>query len=301
MTPAFRHIHDKSLRGHALLFPNVSAMMRATIRAWRGRSKTTTSYLEALETSLLLPWSEGQALVAAAREQLQHDYAHVAKSRKRQRRWADEGDMSIDRRLAGDADAYRQSYRETSRGPGHVTILANLDGGGERVFSIEVQHHSACIMGHVSGWTTVKLESRIVASDAISRGAVATALADILEDDGYTVEMWAWNVGRDVYRKNHLHHHQFNAVKIKDAGAPLDTGTILRTLSAEFMDAMFRSFAILPEYLSVGQMEHDMGGWRKYLDVNPEETTVVEVPIAWDLEAAVTACRNALQQIAAAQ
>lgn len=273
-----RYFHDTELHGHALIFdgpldvvnkakehnstpdsfkPNVSFN-------WPGRrGRNWDDCVRFIHE----PWPEATAIIKQIVDGIKSEDLPQPKSLKRRPRWSEnDGDLDLDRVLGGEAEHLREVKRAKSTGPHHVALVSNLDAG----------------KGHSCN-----------ASGVWFRSGCCIALADILENLGYTVEIWTWTRGYNVYPRPD--HHQFLACRPKVSGDSVDVDALCDTMSAWFtMSATFGAFAAGPvkpscpkgtagslveaKYNTLDPKESGIGPWYKYLQID-QDTVALSVPM----------------------
>lgn len=146
-------------------------------------------------------WAEGMYTMQQFVEKLKDAKLPELKSRKRQVRFNnDDGDeVDLDRLRSGQ-EYFRKSERDTFQGPSEVSVYID---------------------------TTTACGRRT--EDILWRGAAAIALAHILEERGYRVQLWCVN-GSNLWRRTKV----YTATCLKRAGDPLDTSTLINTVSGWF-------------------------------------------------------------------
>ncbi|MBA3482387.1 MAG: hypothetical protein H0T51_11280 [Pirellulales bacterium] len=151
------------------------------------------------------PWSEGQETLARLVDRLRDAAMPKPKSRRRRTRFdeANGDELDYDRMRSGQ-DFWRTSRREVTSGPASVTVLVDVgarnDKTPEQIF-----------------W----------------RGAAAIVLTELLEAAGYRVELWAVNYTEGIYGRAAA-DDLFQAVCLKRTSDPLDTATLVNTVSGWF-------------------------------------------------------------------
>ncbi len=163
------------------------------------------------------PWQDGLDILQEMIFEVDRERIEVpaALDVRRRRRWAaDDGDeVCLDRLRAGQ-DAWQSTARVAVNHPRQVTIFANVSA------SAGVSH------------------------DAILwRGAAAICLADLLEKQGYRVELWACEYGRSLHMDN---QYSLDAAKLKGMAEPLDISTIVNSLSGWFFRTVFFQASHVP-------------------------------------------------------
>lgn len=233
---------DKDLKGHGLIFDGPLELLSLTRKANEGKTTNFAKFAnnirvnwpgrvgrswQDLENFVKTPWPEAVRFIKTVIHGILQAELPKPKSLKRKGRWNDlEGDLSIDRALTGEPEMYRRFQREQAHGPVTVTLMANLDAGDCNKTGV---------------WF---------------RSAVCIALADILENIGYSVEIWSWCLGCHVYPEPN--HNQFTAFSPKKAGYPVDMDALCDSMSHWFTyDAIYGSFACCPSYpTAVGSAIH---------------------------------------------
>lgn len=148
------------------------------------------------------PWADGLAVVERMLADL--DGADLPKpvSRRRKLRFTEDAGDELDYdRLRDGRDFWRSAPRATSRGPSTITIVADI--------------RARCSIDH---------------RDILWRGAAAVALTYLLEQAGYSVELWAAQAEQAAFSNGDM----FLAVCLKQAGDPVDLGALAAGVSAWF-------------------------------------------------------------------
>lgn len=149
-------------------------------------------------------WDEGLAVVERMLDDLKAVSLPQPRSRRRRTRFSEDNGDEVDfDRLRDGRPFWRTSRRENSKGPGTITIIANMD--------------AACTVSP---------------QDVLWRGAAAVALTHLLESAGYRVELWTVNPSREAWQdKTQI----FAAARVKAHGEPLDMGACIAAVSAWFL------------------------------------------------------------------
>jgi len=276
---------DKTLKGYAMLFDGPLEVVDAAERGakfcgiynnmlggWAdgalGGQKLRLRAWPEVRAALLNPNPEGARIVNNMLEKLRRELP-PPQSRQRKRQWSEiTGEVDFDRAMRGDHEYMSDVHRRYSCAPQHVALLCNLDA--------------------YAGDTPEKV---------FWRGAAAIASCDLLEDAGYSCEVWVWCYGNQVF--DHPYHRQFSSYRIKGAGEPIDTGSMINSLSSWFLrTALFGSFwGCGPRARSCGGAIYRLDkGWRDHMEVT-EGVTELMMPPAFTEEMAMTAARGMLDKV----
>lgn len=159
---------------------------------WAGVLKRTTR-----------DWAEGMYILNEFVQKLRSAPLPEIKSHKRQVRFNDHDGDEIDYdRLRNGQDFWRKSEREETTGPTTVTVVIDT--------------------------TTA---ANVASDDILWRGAAAIALTQILEEKGYTVELWVAN-GSQLY--NGESTRVLTSCCLKRTSDPLDPSTLINTVAGWF-------------------------------------------------------------------
>lgn len=279
-------IFDKELKGYAMLFDGpldvVTHAKKANSGAnpffaperqtWPGRRGETWADFDRFLHS---PWNEAVAKIDSI-VNVVRKYVKPPTNIRRRLRWDEtDGEVDIDRLLGGDPEFYRRPKRPRVHAPRNVALVANLESG--------------------KGGRSVN------PSGLWFRSGVAIAVADMLEDAGYSCEVWIWNLGYYLFPPPH--HRCFVAWKAKAAGAVVDKHAMADSMSYWFTTQAVQAVpaanpvgiqttAAYPKGAAVEPNEGvtrvedvGMGGWIKYLDIG-DDVQKVAVPMvyswSWD-------------------
>lgn len=173
--------------------------------------KQTASFLgerldnwKAVEKRIDRDWAEGMYILNSYLERIKKIELPAIKSRKRKTTYsATEGDeIDFDRLYAGESEFWKTTSREDTDGPSTVTILID---------------------------TTTMANEEV--ENILWRGAAAIALTKVLEEKGYSVELWVVN-GSKLYRNENT--QVMTACNLKKCSDPLDTSTLINTVAGWF-------------------------------------------------------------------
>jgi len=269
------------VKGHALIFDGPKDLIDTAARVqaadpkvritpyFRFTGREGNSWKDA-QGFISKPWPEAVSMVERIVEQTKDTPLPSPKSARRKPRWSDnDGEVDVDRAMQSEPDLYRKVSREHTSGPLTVSLICNVD-----------------------------VQSTPNKTGVYWRSAAAVAAADLLEQAGYSTEVWFWVGSRYAYPDPHPHQCVF--CRIKEAGQPLDIDALCDTLSHWFLKAAFASFDACPTRpTNIGGIDDKLGGWMKHMDV--QGTYPVEVPIVFSPAAAVEATRTVLQTVVDAQ
>ena len=148
-------------------------------------------------------WKEGLDILADYVEKLTDSALPEVKSHRRKVRYNEfDGDEIDYDRLRAGQEYWRKSERETTTGPSTMTILVDTSAHwGKR------------------------------SKDILWRGAAALALTQILEEKGYSVELWLVNGSTLFSGKN---TRVMTACCLKRCSDPLDISTAINSMSGWF-------------------------------------------------------------------
>ena len=215
-------------------------------------------------------WPEGLEVVQEMLYQLRDLKSELRpKSVRRRPRWADDGDEIDNDRLRSGQEPWRVARRESADGPQTVVIFTNVSALGS------VRHE-----------------------DVLWRGAVATALADLLEEAGYRVELWGCRYTSRAYQD---HSNLLQAYCLKRAEEPLDLAAVVNGVSAWF----FRSAIFQAQYAEPKSRPASTMGVT--LQLNPEMPELTElargarsvvIDGVWTKRDALRLAREALESLA---
>lgn len=217
------------------------------------------------------PWKVGQQRMAAMLEEIKESIPTPVSVRRRGRWSEEDGEVCPDRALAGEADFYRRVVRQNMAGPRNVALLCQVGGLAD------------------------KTEEQM-----FWRGAAAAALADLLEEAGYSCEVWTWNVATGTYTSGCK--DSFYCCKVKSCGEPLDTMSMIAATSAWYYRGM-----VLNAKASVGRPSGGLGytspsrgGFEKYMDIT-QGIQKVEMANVWTKAGAISTAKSMLADITKGQ
>lgn len=223
---------------------------------------------DAVYDAMQQPWQDGIDTIDKMLQQIGEATMPTPKCRKRKVRFReDDGDELDHDRMRSGQSYWRSSRRESHKGPSTITIMVDVSTNGFRP-----------------------------ASEILWRGATAVAVAKILEDAGYRVELWAYDKGRFAYPAGSKQRHSFVAVCLKRTGDPFDVVALVNAVSGwAYRTLWFRAVAIH------GPVEDGLGSAsvpdEKELDsISPDARKVV-ITNVWSLPAAIDGVRKAIRDL----
>lgn len=217
------------------------------------------------------PWKKGIDLITRMTDEIRADLP-MPKSVRRRGRWDDnDGEVCVDRVLRGEPDFYRTTRRADSAGPRNVALLLHV--GGAALYSPE---------------------------QMLWRGAAAISALDLLEEAGYSAEVWVWNVARGTFRG--ACPDSFIACKVKECGEPVELTTMANVVSAWYyrLVCLRAKMTVAPYNSGMGMTSTYLSGWGKYMDVT-EGIQRVQVDVAFTKSGALEAARKVLEQVTSHQ
>ncbi len=234
---------------------------------WLGRD---VSSVEDLHRITWEQWPEGVSLIEGLINDLRESIDIPAPvSRRRKRRWSEDSgdDVCLDRLRAGQS-YWSEIRRQERHSPMIVSLVADMSAPAS------VNHKQVA-------W----------------RGAAAVAMAMLLEDAGYRVELWAANHDAERFTNE---TSSVVAVRIKASEQPIDISAVASGMSAwffrgwiAFSGVLFRSMRLTPsDFLGYARPL----GTAIDLCVSPHNRIVIEN--CWSREAAIRTVQNAMQRYA---
>lgn len=165
-----------------------------------GKDFTTWEELQEFTKSV---WEDGLQELQMFVERLRETEIRPIKSHKRTVVWGPTGDeLDMDKLMAGDVNCWKSYVREKTDGPTSLTIIIDTS----------------------TPW-------HVHSSDILWRGAAAIALTHILEEKGYSVELWVV-AGSNLFANRNYPCVQ--ACCLKKTSDPLDAATLVNTVAGWF-------------------------------------------------------------------
>jgi hypothetical protein len=191
------------------------------------------------------------------------------KDRRRRRRFSEDNgdDVDHDRLRSGQGDFWSETKRTRVAGPQFITLIVNT-----ATFSYRK------------------------ADEILWRGAVAICLADLLEKEGYRVEVWAVDYCERMYSYD---DRSLQATRVKEASVPLDIPSITNTVSGWFyrtvrFQALERDRTPLSGYGSPRDISADSFGVKELVGNN---STPVIIDGVWSLNEALAKVREIINSL----
>lgn len=277
---------DKDNRSQVMIFDSVQDCLQSTEKnlndrnapplfqdRWLGKD---LECWEDAKAACFQPWAEGIETVENVMQKIMNSGLPTPKSRRRRPRWTEDTGHEVcpDRWMTGQPDYWRDSRREVKSGPSTVCLLTNLD-------AISSDSPQAVM------W----------------RGAGAVAIADILENAGYNVDMHIWCRGNSVYQNRYS--GQFTSINIKEPGEPVDVGGLITILTSWFTRAVVFGSFCCAKANSAGAHSAGYGGMNSRLDRMGKHMAlagdrIVYMPIVNSFDGAVGAVSSVLQEFSEA-
>jgi hypothetical protein len=274
-----RYYRDKGRNYEVMTFGGLQDVVKAAGIAWkcRGRSRHRIDrgdFVEGktpvlgdryfrddwadVEKAIGTPWLHGLRVIQDMRKELAKLKLPQPLSVRRVPSFSsDRGDEIDYDRLRSGQDFWRTCSREDARGPKLVTVL-----------------------------TDVTTSAYVDSEEILWRGAAALAMTDVLERQGYRVELWGFHhVSDDGYTDG---SGLFGAVKFKDAGKPLNVTALACGVSGWFYRSVFFQSYYLAKNTptsGLGHVAHGLYPWQRDL-ITTEENPVVLMDV-WSKESAV--------------
>lgn len=209
---------------------------------WTGHAALTT-WGEVRE-QMAKPWEHGNRIVASMMEQIADAHITPPVSRQRKMRWNElQGDVCVDRAMAGDPLMLRHAHRELRHGNNTITLVCNLSEN-----------------------------CGVNADDLLWKGCATIALCDLLEQAGYSCEVWGVEVSNGTFTRTRSGYSTgMIATKLKDSGDPVDVQALTCAISSWF----FRRVII--GALFVNQENSVAGGCGMAADASTEQLALLGI------------------------
>lgn len=297
-----KHHIDHELGGHAMLYSGPLDLIEHARKSnennpeallpkhklnvfWPGRRGNSW---QEMEQFLHSPWQEGVEFIKGIVNRIKKADLPQPKDVRRKGFWSeDDGEVDLDRVLVGEPAYLRNTRRQRVHSSTNIAIISNLD----------LARGSHCNPSGI--WF---------------RSGCSIALADILEELGYGVEIWTWQLGEYVYPEPD--HACFIACSPKRFGEPVDYDALADTMSQWFTTkgiwgAMMANPVVQPltpgvacecNYETLELEKVGMKGWEKYLDLE-HGTIPICIPMiqSWSVSAgqddAAETARKVLQRL----
>lgn len=213
---------DSELGGVAMVYPGVQDLIETaerldpnagyvggSVRTFGLPRMTTWADVKAFYRSL---WAKGIETVRSMSAEIASTRPPEPVSITRKRRWSEEeGDVDVDKYLGGQDRFLRELHRERRPRCTTVAVMCNV-----------------CANCYVTN------------ENLFWRSAAAVVAIDLLEEAGYSCEVWGWGSSRGCYYGSH--DKSFFAFPLKQAGDPVDTDVLAKGMSPWlFRTAIFAS------------------------------------------------------------
>lgn len=278
-----KHFVDSELRAQVFVYDSVEGPLKSAeaprgpdyFRAafedahWTGAAFRTW---EDVRTKMCKPWPEGRKRVDAIRQAIADAHIPKPESRARRHRFSeDDGEVVTERVLAGEPEYFRETYRTVQPGTQNITLLMHFGGNSYR------------------------------SSDSMFWSTASTiALLDMLEEAGFSCEVWGYKLSRGYYRGTHNNTH-CALVRIKGSGEPVNIESMMVAGSGwYYRTAMMGSGFDAPGLRvesGMGMNAHSIGQFARHIDTH--HSLVVELPDSVNQADAIQNCRELLAAIIA--
>lgn len=218
------------------------------------------------------PWPEGLDAVDHMRGEVEEISGSLPAPKDRRRRRVtspDTGDdIDLDR-LRGGQDYWWRTHRQLVTAPQNVTLVTN-----------ESTHCG------------------VDADKILWRGVAGIVLCDLLERRGYSVELWTVNWTSHGYKNG---DDTFFALRLKEAGSPLDPADVVNAVSGWFFRTVFfqayhTRADVRPTY-TLGRPNHFAYSTRLLEELRGPNSTLVVIDDVWSLDQAVSRIRSTIDSL----
>jgi hypothetical protein len=214
------------------------------------------------------PWPEGAARVEKMAEALRWADLPQPRSIRRKPRFSEDGgdELCMDRYQEG-RPFWRTAKREWSIGPSVLTIAVQIGAPAYRR-----------------------------SEELFWRGACAIALAGLLEEAGYSVELWAYSYSQKVFTNG---HNAFQAVRVKDGSDRIDVHALATATAGWYFRTMiFGGYHVNPGTTPDWGLGFQSVVHREllpYISTQPDKVMVIEE--CWNLSDSVALAGKYLKQL----
>lgn len=151
-------------------------------------------------------YERGNQMMEEAATEIRKAIIDPPTSIRRQRRWSEtDGELDVDRALRGTPELFHESYRTQRPRTQSIAVMVNFGANCD-----------------------------ITEETLFWRAASVVVACDLLEEAGYSCEVWGYWMTEGVYSNygfNVKHPNLFMATRIKEAGSPMDVGTVSKTIA----------------------------------------------------------------------
>jgi len=214
------------------------------------------------------PWPEGAERVEKMTEALRGSDLPQPRSIRRKVRFSEDGgdEVCLDRYQEG-RPYWRTTRREGSIGPSVLTVAVQIGAPAYRK-----------------------------SAELFWRGACAIALTELLEEAGYSVELWAYSYGQKVFTNG---HNAFQAVRVKDGSDRIDVHALATATAGWYFRTMiFGGYYVNPATKPDWGLGFQAVIHREllpYISAKPDNVMVIEE--CWNLDEAVKLAGKYLKQL----
>lgn len=233
---------DTELDGTAITFDSFTEIVAEAKRADPGSRRCRSSSgswsdlswaysWDAIENRLTQPWETELGFMEKAANEIRKAIVEPPVSIRRQRRWSEnDGELDVDRALRGTPELFHESYRAKRPRVQNVVVT--------------------CYLGQIAS---------VSGLDLMWRAAAAVVAVDLLEEAGYSCEVWGHNFSRGVFTSERS--DCFTAYRIKESGDPVDVDGMIKALTPW----LFRT-AVFAAWEHRGQINYGYGRTSETVD-----------------------------------
>jgi hypothetical protein len=225
---------------------------------------------EALRVAAQTRWERGLKEVDNMRQEIESTIPAPVSRKRRRRLSEDQGEVDVDRVMAGDTYCYNEVRREESLGSNVITVVTNFGGHCGR--SVE---------------------------ELFWRTAAVVVVVEKLEEAGYQCEVVGWARSEQVHPYA-TPKNTFDVLRLKEAGTPLDVNYMVNGLSPwAYRLGIFGTWHSENREVHsyYGQPKHDLpSGLLKYLRLD-ESTRAVWMPGVFSQREAIREANRIIEEV----
>jgi hypothetical protein len=222
-----------------------------------------------VKEAVATPWLHGIKVVNDMIAELRKVKIPRPESIRRQPKYNFDGGDEVDYdKLRSGQEFWRKCERNPLKGPQMITIF-----------------------------TDVTTSAAIRAEEILWRGAAALAITNILEEQGFRVELWSYQHCASAYTNG---YGIFTAVRMKEMSKPLNVNALVCGVSGWFYRTMmFNAYYVAKRdtrpSMGLGRPQHSLKGWQRDL-VTGEKNPIVLRDI-WSKDKAVQLATQWIEKV----